>query len=94
MIQDKDQVIPTGSDPCINCGECVRACPANLPLNMLIRLLENGVYEEAAQECNLLSCIECGLCSYVCMMRIPIFHYIMLGKYELALTESAEELNA
>lgn len=93
MVQDKGQVNPSGNDPCINCGECVRACPAKLPVNMLIRLLENGLYEEAAQEYDLLSCIECGLCSYVCVMRIPISHYIMLGKHELSLTGGLEESN-
>jgi len=93
MVQDKDQVIQVGNDPCINCGECVRACPAKLPVNMLIRLLENGLYEEAANEYDLLSCVECGLCSYVCVMRIPIFHYIMLGKHELPLTGGLEESN-
>jgi len=93
MVQDKDQVIRVGNDPCINCGECVRACPAKLPVNMLIRLLENGLYEEAANEYDLLSCVECGLCSYVCVMRIPIFHYIMLGKHELPLTGGLEESN-
>lgn len=93
MVQDKGQVIPVGNDPCVNCGECIRACPARLPVNMLIRLLENGLYEEAAQEYDLLYCVECGLCSYVCVMRIPIFHYIMLGKHELALTRRLEESN-
>jgi len=93
LVQDKAQVILTSSDPCINCGECVRACPAGVPVNMLIRLLENGLYEEAAQQYDLLSCVECGLCSYVCIMRIPIFHYIMLGKHELALTGYPEESN-
>ena len=93
MVQDKSQVNPSGNDPCINCGECVRACPAKLPVNMLIRLLENGLYEEAAQEYDLLSCVECGLCSYVCEMRIPISHYIMLGKHELPLTDGQEESN-
>jgi electron transport complex protein RnfC len=33
---------------------------------------------------DLLSCIECGLCTYVCILRIPIFQYIMLGKQEIA----------
>jgi Na+-translocating ferredoxin:NAD+ oxidoreductase subunit C len=93
LVQDKAMVIATSSDPCINCGECVRACPADLPVNMLIRLLENGLYEEAAQQYDLLSCIECGLCSYVCIMRIPISHYIMLGKHELALSGYLEESN-
>ncbi len=93
MIQDSAQIIPTSDDPCINCGECVRACPANVPVNMLIRLLENSLYEEAEREYDLFSCIECGICSYVCEMRIPIFHYIMLGKHEIALTRALEESN-
>ena len=93
MVQDKDQVMSAAKDPCINCGECVRVCPAKIPVNMLIRLLENGLYEEAAQEYDLLSCVECGLCSFVCVMRIPIFHYIMLGKHELVLTGGLEESN-
>ncbi len=93
MVQDTEQVNPASSDPCINCGECVRVCPARLPVNMLIRLLENGLYEEAAQEYDLLSCVECGLCSYVCIMQIPVFHYIMLGKHELASSGYLEESN-
>ncbi len=91
FIQDKDHIVPPSDNPCVNCGECVRACPAKLPVNMLVRLLENRLYEEAAQNYDLLSCVECGLCSYVCMLHIPVFHYIMLGKHELALQRAAEE---
>jgi electron transport complex protein RnfC len=61
---------------------------------MLVRLLENGLYDEAAEEYDLLSCIECGLCSYVCVARIPLFQYIMLGKHEFDIIKSAEESNA
>lgn len=94
MVLDKTRII-TGSDThCINCGECVRACPAKMPVNMLVRLLENGLYEEAAEQYDLLSCIECGLCSYVCIAKIPVFHYIMLGKYEYSRIQSAEDSNA
>ncbi len=93
LVQDSAQIMPSSNDPCINCGECVRACPAKIPVNMLIRYLENGLYEDAARDYDLFSCIECGLCSYVCEMRIPIFHYIMLGKHEIALTEALEESN-
>ena len=58
---------------------------------MLVRLLENGLYEEAAREYDMLSCVECGLCSYVCIGRIPVFHHIMLGKQEYDRMRSAEE---
>lgn len=93
MVQDSEQIVPSADIPCTNCGECVRACPADIPVNMLVRLLENGLYEEAASEYDLHSCIECGLCAYVCTARIPIFHYIMLGKYEFDRIKSMEGSN-
>jgi len=96
MVQDKGDVTGISDCHCVNCGECVRACPADVPVNMLIRFLENRLFEEAANEYDLHSCIECGLCSYVCIARIPIFQYIMLGKYELAQIQmkNAEGSNA
>ncbi|MBW1667125.1 MAG: 4Fe-4S dicluster domain-containing protein [Deltaproteobacteria bacterium] len=93
MVQDREHIVRSSDLQCVNCGECVRACPAKVPVNMLVRLLQNGLYEEAASRYDLLSCIECGLCSYVCIARIPLFHYIMLGKYEFAKIKSAEEVN-
>jgi electron transport complex protein RnfC len=94
LVQDKTQIVPGSDNACVNCGECVRICPAKMPVNMLIRYLENGRFEEAAQGYDLLSCIECGLCSYACIVRIPIFQYIMLGKQEIARIGSAEEAHA
>ena len=91
MIQDKSHIVWNSDVHCVNCGECVRACPAEIPVNMLVRLLENGLYEEAAREYDMLSCVECGLCSYVCIGRIPVFHHIMLGKQEYDRMRSAEE---
>jgi electron transport complex protein RnfC len=94
LVQDKSQIIPSSDSHCVNCGECVRVCPAKMPVNMLIRYLENGRFEEASQGYDLLSCIECGLCTYVCIVRIPVFQYIMLGKQEIARIRSAEESHA
>lgn len=94
VVQGRDQIVAASDSPCVNCGECVRVCPANVPVNMLVRLLENGLYEEAVDQYDLNSCIECGLCAYVCMARIPVFHYIMLGKYEFDRIKNAEESNA
>ena len=82
-LQDKDDVALASDYPCINCGDCVRICPARIPVNMLIRFLEAGEYEEALDNYDLDACLECGLCSYVCVSKIPIYQSIKLAKYEL-----------
>ena len=89
LIVQASGEIPRVSDyPCINCGKCVRICPSKMPVNLLVRYLEAGLYQEAADSFDLFSCIECGLCSYVCTAKIPIFQYIRLGKHELMKMES------
>ena len=83
VILDRTDAAYASDYPCINCGDCVRACPAQIQVHMLVRFLEAGHYEEAADNYDLLSCIDCGICSFVCVSRIPIFQYIKLAKYEL-----------
>ena len=83
IVQDSDVVPELLDNACVNCGECVRICPANIPVNLLVRYLEANLYEEAADRFDLESCIECGLCGYVCRARIPLYQYIRLGKQEL-----------
>ena len=100
VILDRTDAAYTSDYPCINCGDCVRACPARIQVHMLVRFLEAGQFEEAADNYDLLSCIECGICSFVCVSRIPIFQYIKLAKYELdraqasATAETAETTEA
>jgi electron transport complex protein RnfC len=93
VVQAQDLSALLTDMPCVNCGECVRICPVNIPVNMLIRLLEAGYHEDARDMYDLDSCIECGLCSYVCETRIPIFHYIKMAKHELQMMEAAEAEN-
>ena len=93
LVQDAGDVSLVSDYPCINCGECVRACPTRVPVNMLVRFLEAGQYEEGAELYDLYSCVDCGLCSFVCVARIPIFQYIRLAKYELSRLTAAEASN-
>ena len=93
FIQDKADIAAVSDYPCINCGECVRVCPARIAVNMLVRFLEAGQYEEGAAQYDLYSCIECGLCSFVCVSKIPVFQYIRLAKYELGRINPAEATN-
>ena len=90
LVQDAGSLPAVVDRSCINCGECVRICPANVPVNILIRYLSAAQYNEAVDQCDLQSCIECGLCAFVCPVNIPIFQYIKLGKYEFASLNTAE----
>ncbi len=92
VVIDRSDAAYASSYPCINCGECVRACPARIQVHMLVRFLEAGHYEEGADNYDLFSCIECGLCSFVCVSKIPIFQYIKLAKYELERAKTAEAM--
>ena len=94
ILQDSEEIPRVSDYPCINCGKCVRICPANVPVNLLVRYLEANQFQDAVDNYDLLSCIDCGLCSYVCSARIPIFQYIKLGKHEQLMLEAEMETEA
>lgn len=83
-VQPEEQVVKERYRACINCGDCVDACPVQLMPNFLGRFCEFCKYEEAAKQYDLFTCIECGLCAYVCPSRRPLIHFIKLGKRELS----------
>jgi len=94
LVQGAADVSLVSDYPCINCGECVQVCPTRIQVNMLVRFLEAGQYEDGADLYDLDSCVDCGLCSFVCVARIPIFQYIRLAKYELSRLTAVEASNA
>lgn len=73
---------PPPEQPCIRCGECARACPAELQpfeLYWFSRAKNFG----KAQEYKLFDCIECGCCAYVCPAHIPLVDYYRFAKSEI-----------
>ncbi|BCL76250.1 hypothetical protein JHS3_19860 [Jeongeupia sp. HS-3] len=76
--------------PCIRCGECAEACPADLqPMDLywFARSREFG----RAQERNLFDCIECGACAYVCPSSIRLVDYYRYAKSEIWAAEASKK---
>ena len=65
---------PAPSYPCINCGQCIPVCPANLHPDQLHKRLRDGLQApgviEQLQTVGIDRCIECGLCNTVCPSNI------------------------
>ncbi|MFW6253557.1 MAG: electron transport complex subunit RsxC [Chitinivibrionales bacterium] len=66
-------------NPCISCGNCVKACPVHLVPSMLAKYIDKEAYEDAEQW-NVLDCMECGSCAFVCPSKINLVHFMKLGK--------------
>lgn len=73
---------PPPEQPCIRCGECARACPAELQPFELYWFSRSKNFGKA-QEYHLFDCIECGCCSYVCPAHIPLVDYYRFSKSEI-----------
>ncbi|QYK11278.1 electron transport complex subunit RsxC [Shewanella rhizosphaerae] len=89
LMPSEQEVAPQSPEqPCIRCGECAQACPAQLLPQQLFWHAKAQEYDKAASY-NLRDCIECGCCSYVCPSDIPLVEYYRVAKS--ALRQEAEE---
>lgn len=75
----KEDLEPVEADPCIRCGQCVRACPMGLSPVSLTNFSQLKNYE-MCEKLDVLSCIECGTCAYLCPSRRYPLQYIKLAK--------------
>lgn len=73
---------PPPEMPCIRCGECAKACPADLQPFELYWFSRAKIFGKA-QEYHLFDCIECGCCAYVCPSHIPLVDYYRFSKSEI-----------
>lgn len=72
--------------PCIRCGDCSTACPANLMPQLLLQAGKTNDFDRL-QSLGLTDCIECGCCDYVCPSHIPLTQGFVAAKqkhWELA----------
>lgn len=69
--------------PCIRCGRCVSHCPMRLTPTQIKKYVEFDHLSEA-EEWGVLDCVECGCCQYICPSKIPLVHWMRLGKAKVS----------
>ncbi len=67
--------------PCIRCGACSNACPANLMPQDLHQAIEHSRFD-ALEPLGLFDCIECGCCDVVCPSHIQLTESLRHGKQQ------------
>lgn len=80
LASSKDELpLPQAEQPCIRCGDCAKACPAQL-LPQQMFFYAKALEFDKTQHYNIMDCIECGACSYVCPSNIPLVQYYRFAK--------------
>lgn len=74
--------LPGPEQPCIRCGRCEEACPAQLLPQQLYFYAAHQALGQA-EEHQLFDCIECGACAWVCPSEIPLVQYYRHAKGQI-----------
>ena len=82
LLLSRRRVFPYVSQPCINCGRCVRACPMKLNPALIGRAVEADDLACAARA-HVAVCIECGACTVVCPAYRPLTQLCRRAKVAL-----------
>jgi electron transport complex protein RnfC len=78
-----NDVRPTQPEmPCIRCGDCAGACPAQLLPQTLLFHARAGQWDET-EALGVNACIECGCCDFVCPSHIPLAGWFRHAKGEV-----------
>jgi len=73
---------PATEYTCIRCSRCIEHCPMGLAPTQLMKYVKYEVYSDA-ENWGALDCVECGCCQYICPSKIPLVHWIRLGKNKI-----------
>ena len=93
LFLTKRRVFQYVSEPCINCGRCVRACPMNLNAAEIAKAVEADDVK-AAEALHVMTCIECGACSFSCPAYRPITQFCRKAKASIRARLAAEKAKA
>ena len=74
---------PASEHPCIRCARCIEHCPMGLSPTQLAKFIQFEKWEQA-DKWGALDCIECGCCQYICPSKIPLVHWLRLGKNKIS----------
>ncbi len=93
LLLSKRRVFTYRSNPCINCGRCVRACPMRLNPSEISRAVESNDIG-TAEALHAMSCIECGACSFECPAYRPLTQHCRRAKNTIRARIAAEKAKA
>ena len=83
VVASREEIRPRApAMPCIRCGECAEACPAQLLPQQLYWHARAGELDRV-EDFHLFDCIECGCCDVACPSQLPLTQYFRYAKTEL-----------
>ena len=93
LFLPKAKVFQYGSQACINCGRCLRACPMNLnPADIAKAVEANDI--KSAEDAHVMTCIECGACTFGCPAHRTITQFCRRAKNSIRARIAAEKAAA
>jgi electron transport complex protein RnfC len=75
---------PSLEYPCIRCGRCIENCPMTLVPTQLAKYVKFDDLP-SAEKWGVLDCVECGCCQYICPSKIPLVHWMRVGKNSVSI---------
>jgi Na+-translocating ferredoxin:NAD+ oxidoreductase subunit C len=83
VVASREEIRPRApAMPCIRCGECAEACPAQL-LPQQLYWHTRAAELDRLDDYHLFDCIECGCCDVVCPSQLPLTQHFRYAKTEL-----------